>query len=214
VFLLSAGGLPGGYDLPTLEKLAQILVQFSLDGVMIEKNMGHGAFAAVFSPILHKAMTEAHGKQCQVAEELVSGQKELRIINILAPVIGRGALMVTDNVFDEDAATIARYSPATRLTYSLFHQMAHLSAARNALIHDDRLDALAGLVNIFKVALAKDQAKEVAKLQAKALAELRSDPLGYKRYDEPVSRSASLLDRRRGNSATASPNLLRKRNAR
>lgn len=207
VYLLSAGGLPGGYDLPTLEKLAEILAQYPLDGAMIEKNMGHGAFAAVFKPILSKKIN------CMVQEELVTGQKELRIINILAPVIGRGALIVTDNVFEEDAMSIAKYSPATRLTYSLFHQMAHLSAARNALVHDDRLDALAGLVNIFKQALAKDQAKEVAALQAKALAELRADPLGYKRYDPPTRRGAPLLERRRS-TATASPNLLRKRHAR
>jgi hypothetical protein len=206
IYLLSAGGVPGSYDLPVLEKLAEILAQYPLDGVMIEKNMGHGAFAAVFKPVLAKQIN------CMVKEELVSGQKEMRIINILAPVIGRGALIVTENVFDEDAASIARYSPATRLTYSLFHQMAHISAARNALVHDDRLDALAGLVNIFKEALAKDQAKEVAKLQAKALAELRSDPLGYNRYDNPVDRTANLLNRRRA-SGTASQ-LLRKRNAR
>jgi hypothetical protein len=213
VYLLSAGGLPGGYDLPTLERLAAVLSEYPLDGITIEKNMGHGAFAAVFSPVLRKAFAAKNGRECQILEELVSGQKELRIINILAPVIGRGALMVTDNVFEEDSASIARYSPATRLTYSLFYQMAHLSAARNALVHDDRLDALAGLVNVFKQALAKDQAKEVAKLQAKALAELRSDPLGYKRYEEPVSRGASLLDRRR-TASTASQNLLRKRHAR
>lgn len=201
IYLLSAGGMPGSYDLPVLEHLADILARYPLDGVMIEKNMGHGAYAAVFKPILAKKIS------CQVQEELVTGQKEMRIINILAPVMGRGALIVTDNVFDEDADTIARYSPATRLTFSLFYQMAHLSAARNALVHDDRLDALAGLVNIFKVAIAKDQSKEIERLQAKALAELRSDPLGYNRYDAPAARGASLLTRRKGN------NLLRKRHA-
>ena len=203
IYLLSAGGIPGGYDLPVLEHLADILSQYPLDGVMIEKNMGHGAFAAIFKPVLSRKIN------CMVKEELVTGQKEMRIINILAPIMGRGALIVTDNVFEEDAATTARYSPATRLTYSLFYQMAHLSAARNALVHDDRLDALAGLCNIFKEALAKDQAKEVAALQAKALAELRSDPLGYRRYDAPAARSASLLTRR-----AHAPSILRKRNAR
>lgn len=201
IYLLSAGGAPGGYDLPVLEILADKLAAYPLDGVMIEKNMGFGAFAAVFKPILAKKIN------CQVQEELVSGQKELRIINILAPVIGRGALIVTDNVFDEDNDSIARYSPATRLTFSLFYQMAHLSAARNALVHDDRLDALAGLVNIFKVAIAKDQSKEVERLQAAALKLLRSDPLGYNRYDAPKPRGTSLLNRRNGN------NLLRKRHA-
>ena len=209
VYLLSAGGLPGGYDLPTLEKLADVLTEYPTDGVMIEKNMGHGAFAAVFSPVLRKAMAKKWGRECQIKEELVTGQKEMRIINILAPVMGRGALIVTDNVFEEDAATTARYAPALRLTYSLFYQMAHLSAARNALVHDDRLDALAGLVNVFKEAIAKDQSKEVERLQAAALAELRKDPLGYGRYGSPTDHRASLLARR-----GASSGILRRRNAR
>lgn len=190
VYLLSAGGLPGGYDLPTLERLADILAAYPLDGVTIEKNMGFGAFRAVFQPILRQKL------QCQLADDLVTGQKEARIINTLAPVMGRGALIITDNVIEEDAASIVRYSPTLRLTYSLFYQMSHVSMARNALVHDDRLDALEGLVRHYSEAIAKDQAKEVKALQEKAYKESIKDPLGYGRYENP-SRTASPLDRRR-----------------
>lgn len=193
IYVLEIGGIPGGYDLPKLEELARRLGKYNLDGVMIEKNMGHGAFAAVFTPVMHAV------RPCIVKDELVSGQKELRIINILAPVIGRGSLAFADTCIDNDQADIARYSPATRMTYSLFFQMAHLSAARNALVHDDRLDALAGCVNIFTEALAKDQKKEVERLRNEEWQRQISDPMGHNRYGttiQPTVGGHGLLERR------------------
>lgn len=192
IIVLEIGGVPGGYSLPMMEGLAKRLAKYKLDGVRIEKNMGHGAFKAVFAPVLAQFVS------CMVDEELVTGQKELRIINILAPVIGRGSLIMSDTCIDNDNDDCARYSPQTRLTYSLFFQLAHLSAARNALVHDDRLDALAGCVNIFLEALSKDQAKEVESLRAKEWAAKTADPLGHNRYGKTVQPTAhkSLLQRR------------------
>lgn len=201
VIIYEVGAVSGGYDEIKLNELARRIGKYPIDGVRIEKNMGHGAFKAVFQPIMHKV------RHCMVDEELVVGQKELRIINILAPVIGRGSLIMADTCVDDDANDCARYPPATRLTYSLFFQLAHLSAARNALVHDDRLDALAGLVNIFVEALAKDQAKDVERLRAVAHAKSIEDPMGHNRYGTTVmpSRHGSLLQRR------PSSNLLAKR---
>lgn len=192
LYVLEVGGIPGGYDTGKLEELARRLGKYELTGVRIEKNMGHGAFRAVFAPIMIAA------RQTAIDEELVVGQKELRIINILAPVIGRGSLIFSDTCIDNDADDIARYSPQTRLTYSLFFQLAHLSAARNALVHDDRLDALAGAVNIFVEALAQNQQKELDAQRAKAWAEKIADPLGHNRYGTTVqpSQGTSLLSRR------------------
>jgi hypothetical protein len=206
LYLLSAGGIPGGYELPKLEMLAKLMARYPLNACVIEKNMGFGAFRAVFQPILRKEI------DCQIIDDLVSGQKELRIINTLTPIIGRGALIVTENVIDEDSDSIARYSPATRLTYSLFYQMAHLSASRNALVHDDRLDALEGACRYFNEAIARDQRKAVEALQEAALKKLQEDPLGYRRYDAPMARGANLLDRRRH--ANADRLTLRNRHAR
>lgn len=192
VIVLEVGGIPGGYNLAQLEELANRLGKYPLDGVRIEKNMGHGAFKAVFAPIMHRV------RPCMIDEELVSGQKELRIINILAPIIGRGSLIMSDTCVDNDADDCARYAPATRLTYSLFFQLAHLSAMRNCLVHDDRLDALAGLANIFVEALQKDQAKDVERLRAIEHAERIADPMGHNRYGVtvgPQSRGSLLTSR-------------------
>lgn len=190
IVLLSVGGIPGGYKAPLLEDLARRLAKFKPNGITIEKNMGYGAFREVFTPILRKQL------QCQIDDDLVTGQKELRIINTLAPVMGRGALIVHPDAVLEDNDCCMQHSPEVRQTYSLFYQLAKLSAQRNALLHDDRADALEGLVRHYQAAIAQDQAKTVAKQRERELAKLLENPLGYNR-PAPQQRP-NLLSRFRG----------------
>lgn len=197
VYLLRVGGIPGGYDNAKLELLGQRLKDFEhlCDGrmvVKIEKNMGFGAFRAVFTPVLRKYLPHAG-----IEDDLVSGQKEARIIKTLEPVMGRGALIVTEDAIRHDLETSTMYAPALRLTYSFFYQLAKISMVRNALIHDDRLDAVEGAVRHFSEAIALDQAKFIAALAAKAHAEAISDPLGYNRYSTGQPKRPSMLKRRR-----------------
>lgn len=197
VYLLSVGGIPGGYDPDKLQALALRLKPYATLGAgpmvcKIEKNMGFGAFRAVFTPILRKEIPTIG-----IEDDLVSGQKEARIINTLEPVMGRGALIVTEDAVRHDLETSSSYAPALRLTYSFFYQLAKISLTRNSLAHDDRIDAVEGLVRHFTEALALDQKKQLASLAAKAHAEAISDPLGYKRYDSPKRTGTSMLKRRR-----------------
>lgn len=191
IILLSVGGIPGGYDDDKMEELAKRLARFKLDGLTIEKNMGFGAFAHIFTPILRKHI------QCQIDEDLVTGQKEARIINTLAPVMGRGALLVDEAVVDEDKSCCARYTPAMQQTYSLFYQLAKISMARGALVHDDRCDAVEGVVRHFQEALAQDQEKRLVSMRKRAHEEACKDPCGHDRYGKSAPQRASMLKRRR-----------------
>jgi hypothetical protein len=173
IFLLACGGIPGGYDDEKMEKLAHILKLHKVDGVTIEKNMGYGAFRHIFTPILRKHL------QCQIDDDLVTGQKEARIINTLSPIMGRGALVVSEDVIEEDQATVAGYTASMRQTYSLFYQLAKMNQTANALIHDDRADALEGLCRHFQEALAKDSEKGLKAAKEKAWKELTKDPCGH-----------------------------------
>jgi hypothetical protein len=175
--------------------------------VIIEKNMGHGAFRHVFQPIMQETLKKLRGPDgtpmphlATIDDDLVAGtQKEIRIINVLSPVMGRGSLIVLEDVVEQDERTSALYPAALRGTYSLFFQMAKLTAQRDALIHDDRLDALAGVVASFTEDLAKDQKAEIVKLAKIAHALLMHDPLGYKRYSKGPRTGANLLNKyRRG----------------
>ncbi len=197
VYLLRVGGIPGGYDPDRLEALAQRIKPFENVGqgplvVKIEKNMGFGAFRAVFTPILRRHLPGAG-----IEDDLVTGQKEARIIRTLEPVMGRGSLIITEDAVRHDLETSALYAPALRLTYSFFYQLAKISLNRNALVHDDRLDAVEGAVRHFTEALALDQKKQIASLAAKAHAEAIADPLGYHRYTNGPTQRASMLKRRR-----------------
>jgi hypothetical protein len=191
VILLSVGGIPGGYEEEKLHALAKKLARFKLDGVTIEKNMGYGAFREIFTPILRQHL------QCQIEDDLVTGQKEARIINTLAPVMGRGALIIDEAVVDEDRECCARYTPALQQSYSLFFQLAKMSMARNALVHDDRADAVEGLVRRYQESLAQDQAKKLEGVRRKAFEESIKDPCGHNRYKEPGRKFGSMLRHRR-----------------
>lgn len=191
IHLLSVGGIPGGYEDEKLELLAKRLARFKIDGLTIEKNMGFGAFRQVWTPILRKFI------QCQIEDDLVSGQKETRIIGTLAPIMGRGALIVDEACVEEDEDCCSHYSPSVRQTYSLFYQLSKMTAARNALIHDDRADAVEGMCRKFQEDIAQDQKKQLAKVVARAHAEMIKDPLKHKRFMKTPTIGNTMLRHRR-----------------
>lgn len=177
LFLLGAGGVPGGYSPETCRELAKRLVAWPLNSVIIEKNMGFGAFQEIFTPILREQV-----EGVKIEEDYVVGQKETRIIATLEPVINAGRLIVNRSVVEQDAQDCARYAPKDRLTYSLFHQLSKITKERKSLVHDDRLDAVEGAVRYWQSQLALNQSAIVAKQRAKEHAESLKDPLGRNRY--------------------------------
>lgn len=198
IIVTGVGGIPGGYEEGKLDLLALKLKRHadlhtgSAFVVKIEKNMGFGAFRAVFTPILRK-----HIPHAGIEDDYVSGQKELRIINTLEPIVGRGALVFTEDAVSEDSATLEAHPAPLRQNYSFFYQFAKISKQRGALAHDDRVDAVEGLCRHFNESLALDQKKKLESLAAKAHAEAISDPLGYNRYLAAKPKRASMLKRRR-----------------
>ena len=187
IYLLEVGGLPGGYSPEVMEDLAKRIVKWRPHVVKIEKNMGFGAFREVFAPILARVAKEADA-QIGTDEDYVTGQKEPRIIATLEPVINAGRLIVNETAVQQDADDCSRYAPKDRQVYSFFFQLAKLTKERNALIHDDRVDAVEGAVRHWQQLLAQDQQRQVAALRAREIEELRKDPLGHRRYDPPVRR--------------------------
>lgn len=189
VFVLDVGGVPGGYDIDKMEALAAIAKEWQVNCMLIEKNMGFGAFREVFLPVLRKVHT------CEVQDDYVVGQKELRILATLEPVIGRGSLIINEDIIDADWEKASRYGSKLALTYSFFYQLSKLTRDRNSLAHDDRLDALEGAVRHFQAALALDQKVAQARAEEQAWKAMMKDPLGRQRYTPPKPRGGSLLTR-------------------
>ena len=179
VYVLEVGGIPGGYAIERLTELAERLAPWAPSVVIIEKNMGFGAFREVFVPVLAKL------HKCAIEDDYVTGQKEKRIIGTLEPVIGRGALIVNESVIERDVSDCERYAARDRLTYSLFYQMAKITVDRGSLVHDDRLDSLEGAVRYWQDKLAIDQQTSVAKQREKDYLAMIADPLGKNRNTPP-----------------------------
>lgn len=176
IFVLDVGGVPGGYSNDVLTTLAEIAKAWAVNEVVIEKNMGYGAFAAVFTPVLYKS------HMCKVSDDLVTGQKEARIINTIEPVVGRGSLIINEDIVESDTASTSRYEPAKRISYSFFNQFAKITKDSGCLGHDDRLDALEGAIRYWVKYLAIDEAKAAEAAAAAARREWMKDPMGHNRY--------------------------------
>jgi len=148
LFVPEAGGLPGGYDERTLKELVAIAARQKVNHIVVESNFGDGMFTELLKPHLRA------GHNCFIEEVRHSVQKEKRIIDTLEPVMNQHKLVVDSRVIQRDYET-AKTSDKS-LHYSLFYQMSRIVKARGALLHDDRLDALAIAVNYWTEQMAQD----------------------------------------------------------
>jgi hypothetical protein len=146
VFLMEQMALPGGYSAEGFLAMSQLAWKHQVNHIEVEENYGKGAYAAMWQPVLQKFyMDEKDAPGCPKIEDInVVGQKELRIVETLEPIMARHRLIVNEDVWYEDIAQCAKYPADMRTVYALWHQLSKLSRERGALIHDDRIDSLAG----------------------------------------------------------------------
>lgn len=134
IYLMDSGGLKGGYSDIVLNKLAQVAKKYKVNEVVLEKNFGNGMYTKLFEPVLKKVYST-----CGVSEVTSKGQKEVRIIDTLEPVLGSHKLVVTPECINKDIDSV----PDGDYKYSLFYQMTRITSDRGALVHDDSIDCLA-----------------------------------------------------------------------
>lgn len=134
IYVMEVGGLLGGYSDDVLNRLASIAKRWKVNEIVVEGNFGDGMWTKLFEPILQKIYRNAG-----VTEVKSTGQKELRIIDTLEPVIGNHKMCVTPSCIKHDFESV----PEQEYKYACFYQMTRLTRDRGALVHDDRLDALA-----------------------------------------------------------------------
>ncbi|MEC7396492.1 MAG: hypothetical protein VX639_05010, partial [Pseudomonadota bacterium] len=87
---------------------------------------------------------------CTVVEsEWAKGQKELRIIDTLEPVLTQHRLVIDETLVRREAA-------AEDHLYSLLYQLTHITRDRGSLKRDDRLDSLAGAIASYQRSMEQD----------------------------------------------------------
>ena len=89
---------------------------------------------------------------CTVEEFRVTGQKELRIIQTLEPVLNQHRLVVDTSLVQQD-------QKVDDPVYRLFYQMTRITKDRGSLRHDDKVDVLAMAVSYWTDRLSKDVRK-------------------------------------------------------
>lgn len=152
LFCTAVGGFRDGYSEDTLTALAKLAKQQAVNFIRVESNFGDGMFTELFKPYLQKY------HPCAIEEERSVGQKELRVIDTLEPVLMQHRLVVDPKVIEEDYR-----SAENDLKYSCFYQMTRITRDRGALGHDDRLEALAGAVAYWVEQMARDGKVEAEK---------------------------------------------------
>lgn len=177
IFVIAIGGIKGGYDQGQLDALTKIAIAYGVTSVGVEKNFGNGALMNVWQPGLLAAMREV-SRECAIEEPWESGQKELRIIDILDPVMAAGRLIFDEEIIDKDWDDCQKYALQERPVYSLFWQMARITRDKNCLIHDDRLDALASAVRYWVRTLNADEHKVKVIAAQAAYKKMVANPLG------------------------------------
>lgn len=140
IYIVDIGGMKGGYEEESLMALVEAAKASNVKTVLIEKNFGNGAHMAMLRPLFNKL------HPVELEEVWESGQKELRIIDVIEPVLTRHQLVISPAVVRKDLRSIEQYSQEVKLTYSLLYQMAMITRDKGCLRHDDRLDALAGAI--------------------------------------------------------------------
>ncbi len=152
VYVIDFGGTKKGYSDEALMFLAQKAEKYKVNKIVPEKNFGSGMFTELFRKVLDKVYS------CFIEDDFrVSGQKEKRIIDNVAPILGNHQLIFSEEAIKREAEWV-QSNPADNLQYSLMYQMTHITYDKGSLVHDDRLDALAiGLQYVADMVITSDE---------------------------------------------------------
>lgn len=177
IYISAVGGVPGGYEEAKLNQLVQVAKDNNAKTVIIEKNFGNGAHANMMKPLFTKAKWPV-----KLEEVYETGQKELRIIDTIEPLLTSHRLVISPSVLEQDARSVGIYPIDVQATYRLIHQLSMLTRSRGCLRHDDRLDALAGAIRYVVEKLDFDtQVFIEAKRRAEQVQEIAT-------WNDPISR--------------------------
>ena len=149
--LITWGGLSGtGYSDENLTKLAKVIKDFNVKTCIIEDNFGNGMFTKLFSPVVRRI-----AEKCAIIEDTATSNKEHRMVSILEPVLNQHRLIMDRETARKEVEWVNQ-DRKNNLKYSLLYQLTRLTKQKGSLKHDDRLDALAGVVSYWTEWLNKD----------------------------------------------------------
>jgi hypothetical protein len=140
VFIRQWSGFQDGHSEATLGALAKIAVDEKVGLIRVEGNFGDGMFSRLLETHLRRV-----GFKGRVEDHKVSGQKEVRILNLVRPALEGHRIVIDTAVAHKDisAARVASErqgrAGTAALEFSALYQLTHMSSQRRALRKDGRL---------------------------------------------------------------------------
>lgn len=166
-------GIPGGTTPDKLCSIIELSDKFNVHRILVEKNYGNGAFAEAL-----RGEAIRQGVRLEIEEVWSAGQKELRIIDALDPVIGSHRLLIDDAVLQHDVTSTQKYPLDSRMQYQFLFQLDKLTRDRGALIHDDRLEAVSQGVTYMLKSISKNADRAIEQKVERKNKEFMQDPFG------------------------------------
>ena len=180
LFVKKITAIQGGYEDSSLENIASLCAYHEIDTVILEKNFGDGSYMKMLQPWIRTmspktALEEIH----------VTGQKEIRIIEALEPLLNQHKIILDKDTITKDKDCLTKYS----FTF----QMSHITKERGCLTHDDKLDSLANGVIYLLEDLSINEEKKFEKL---------ADEISRENYEKTMDIFKPMFGRRKRNSLT------------
>jgi hypothetical protein len=184
IFIHELSGLEGGYSEAVLKKLCQIALENEVQAIVAESNYGDAMFNKLLIPVIQRICPHIG-----IMERKVSGQKEVRMIRILEPVMSQRRLCFNTRAIKEKETQI---------------QITRLTDRRGALARDDRVDVLSLAVDEWKDTLVQDVDSLIAKNKEKESMEIVNGWLSDDRvgnlFSDQVSGAYKYIDKKQHNS--------------
>lgn len=155
LYLVDVGGFVDGFGEDTLRSIAAAAAKHGVNYVIEERNYGGGMFGQLLRPHLAKLKAGSFDEEWKGGWS--SGQKEMRILDTLQPLMESHKLVVDRKVIEKDIVLQAD-SP----TYSFIYQLTRMARQKGALAHEDRLEVVAMACSywIERMAINEDAALE------------------------------------------------------
>lgn len=169
IYVMDIGAVNGGYNEEVFAELSAVYNKWGIKQAYVEKNFGHGALAA---------MWRQTDPNVAVEDDQVHGQKELRICDTLEPIMAKHRLIFNSTLLEKDVILCNKYPTEQRSIYQLFFQMQKITRDKDALLHDDRLDALAGGVKVLMDLMSVNEKAAIRRQEMDRYNAMMRDPLG------------------------------------
>lgn len=161
LFLVAVGGFKDGFSETTLKALAAKALRHKVNYVIAEENYGGGMFNQLLKPHLHAVGAGAFDEEW---DGWSKGQKELRILDTLEPIITNHRLVIDRTVIEDDRQ-IQEESPR----YSFIYQLTRMERLKGALANEDRLEAVSMACSYWISKMDQDRDRMVESKKQEAL---------------------------------------------